>query len=127
MSFLREWVSQLRSYNRNIKLAIVANILTQIGLGAFMVVYNFYIRALGFSQQLNGEIIAMTSLATAIILVPAGIMSDRLGRKKVMAFGVFVGGVILSVRSLVELESFLLGTGFATGIALAFFQVSIIP
>ena len=60
MSFLREWVSQLRSYNRNIKLAIVANILTQIGLGAFMVVYNFYIRALGFSPQLNGEIIAMT-------------------------------------------------------------------
>lgn len=127
MSFLQEWVSQLRSYNRNVKLAIIANILTQIGLGAFMVVYNFYIRALGFSQQLNGEIIAMTSLATAIILVPAGIMSDRLGRKKVVAFGVFTGGLILAARSMVELESFLLGTGFATGVTLAFFQVSIIP
>ncbi len=87
MTFLQEWVGQFRTYNRNIKLAILANIFTQIGLGAFMVVYNFYIRALGLPQQVNGEIIALTSLATAIILVPAGIMSDRLGRKKVMAAG----------------------------------------
>ena len=127
MAFLLEWVQQLQSYNRNIRLAIVANILTQIGLGAFMVVYNFYIRELGFSQQLNGEIIALTSLATAIILVPAGIMSDRPGRKNVMLFGVCTGGIILAVRGMVELETFLLGAGFATGIALAFFQVSIIP
>lgn len=127
MAFLQEWVGQFQTYNRNIKLAIAANILTQIGLGAFMVVYNFYIRELGLSNQVNGEIIALTSLATALILVPAGIMSDRIGRKKVMAVGVVIGGLILAVRSIVELESFLLGAGFATGISLAFFQVSIIP
>lgn len=92
-----------------------------------MVVYNFYIRELGLPQNVNGEIIALTALATAMILVPAGVLSDRVGRKKVMAVGVFIGGLILAIRSLVEMESFLLGTGFATGISLAFFQVSIIP
>ncbi|MHA6250523.1 MFS transporter [Oceanobacillus sp. CAU 1775] len=127
MSFREEWTQQFKSYNKNIRLAIIANILTQIGLGAFMVVYNFYIRELGLSQNVNGEIIALTSLATALILVPAGILSDRIGRKKVMAIGILLGGVILTVRSIVELESFLLGAGFATGISLAFFQVSIIP
>lgn len=127
MAFLQEWVVQFKSYNRNIRLAILANILTQIGLGAFMVVYNFYIRELGLPQSVNGEIIALTSLATAMILVPAGILSDRVGRKKVMAAGIFIGGIILTVRSLVELESLLLSAGFATGISLAFFQVSIIP
>lgn len=92
-----------------------------------MVVYNFYIRELGLPQNVNGEIIALTALATAMILVPAGVLSDQVGRKKVMAVGVFIGGLILAIRSLVEMESFLLGTGFATGISLAFFQVSIIP
>lgn len=127
MAFLQEWMEQFKTYNRNIRLAIVANIFTQIGLGAFMVVYNFYIRELGLPQNVNGEIIALTALATAMILVPAGILSDRVGRKKVMAVGVFIGGLILAIRSLVEMESFLLGAGFATGISLAFFQVSIIP
>lgn len=127
MAFLQEWMEQFKTYNRNIRLAILANIFTQIGLGAFMVVYNFYIRELGLPQNVNGEIIALTALATAMILVPAGVLSDRVGRKKVMAVGVFIGGLILAIRSLVEMESFLLGTGFATGISLAFFQVSIIP
>jgi len=127
VAFIQEWVEQFKSYNRNIRLAILANILTQIGLGAFMVVYNFYIRELGLPQNVNGEIIALTSLATAIILVPAGILSDRVGRKKIMAVGVFIGGIILTIRSLVELESMLLSAGFATGISLAFFQVSVIP
>lgn len=127
MSFKEEWTQQFKSYNKNIRLAIIANILTQIGLGAFMVVYNFYIRELGLPQNVNGEIIALTALATALVLVPAGILSDRIGRKKVMTVGILLGGVILMVRSLVELESFLLGAGFATGISLAFFQVSIIP
>lgn len=127
MAFLQEWMEQFKTYNRNIRLAILANIFTQIGLGAFMVVYNFYIRELGLPQNVNGEIIALTALATAMILVPAGVLSDQVGRKKVMAVGVFIGGLILAIRSLVEMESFLLGTGFATGISLAFFQVSIIP
>jgi MFS family permease len=127
MAFVEEWLQQFKSYNKNIRLAIWANILTQIGLGAFMVVYNFYIRELGLPTTVNGEIIALTSLATAIILVPAGILSDRVGRKNIMAIGILLGGVILTIRSVVEMESFLLSAGFATGISLAFFQVSIIP
>ena len=60
----------------------MTNISTQIAMGIFMIIYNFYIRELGYSEQVNGNIIAMTALASAIILVPAGIISDRLGRKK---------------------------------------------
>lgn len=127
MTFVNEWIDQYKTYNRNIKLAILANIFSQIGMGMFMVIYNFYIRALGYSQEINGQIIALTALATAIILVPAGIMSDRLGRKKVMAFGIVTSGMILFLRSVVEPSSFLLVTGFFTGITTAFLQVSTIP
>jgi len=110
-----------------VKLAIWANVFSQIGLGMFMVIYNFYIRALGLTQDVNGQIISLTALATAIILVPAGILSDRLGRKKVMAFGVFLSGIVLVLRSMVEPQSLLLVTGFATGLFTAFLQVSSIP
>ncbi|WP_284140576.1 MULTISPECIES: MFS transporter [unclassified Virgibacillus] len=127
MAFFHEWSNQFKSYNQNIKLAIAANIFSQIGMGMFMVIYNFYIRALGLNQDVNGQVIALTALATAIILVPAGIMSDRLGRKRVMLFGIFGSGIILILRSVVEPTSLLLATGFATGIFTAFLQVSTIP
>ncbi|MBC5635410.1 MULTISPECIES: MFS transporter [Ornithinibacillus] len=125
--FLKEWSEQLKTYNQNIKLAIWANIFSQIGMGMFMVIYNIYIQELGLSHDVNGQVIALTALATAIILVPAGIMSDKLGRKRVMAFGVLLTGLILILRSLVELQSLLLITGFATGVFTAFLQVSSIP
>jgi MFS family permease len=125
--FLKEWSSQLKTYNQNIKLAIWANIFSQIGMGMFMVMYNIYIQELGLSHEVNGQVIALTALASAIILVPAGIMSDKLGRKRVMGFGVVLAGLILFLRSVVELQSLLLITGFATGIFTAFLQVSSIP
>jgi MFS family permease len=125
--FFQEWSKQFKTYNQNIKLAIWANIFSQIGMGMFMVIYNIYIQELGLSHEVNGQVIALTSLATAIILVPAGIMSDKLGRKRVMAFGVLLSGMILFLRSIVELQSLLIITGFATGIFTAFLQVSSIP
>ncbi|SET21424.1 Predicted arabinose efflux permease, MFS family [Oceanobacillus limi] len=125
--FFKEWSDQFKTYNKNIKLAILANLFSQIGLGMFMVIYNFYIRELGMSQDVNGQVISLQALATAIILVPAGILSDRLGRKKVMIFGVLLSGSVLIFRSIVEFQSFLLAAGFATGLFVAFLQVSSIP
>lgn len=127
MAFYNEWAEQIKSYNNNIKLTFVANILTQISLGIFMVIYNFYIRELGYNELVNGKVISMTSLATALVLIPAGIMSDRIGRKKLMLFGAAATGVILFTRSIVESQSLLIFFAFGTGLASAFIQVSVIP
>ncbi|WP_100333291.1 MFS transporter [Bacillus alkalisoli] len=114
-------------YNRNIRLFFITNILTQIGLGIFMIMYNFYIRELGYSEQVNGNMIAMTALASAIILIPAGIISDKIGRKKVMVFGLFFSSFFLLFRSTFEGELLLLTCAFLSGLTLAFLQVTAIP
>ncbi|WP_078544159.1 MFS transporter [Litchfieldia alkalitelluris] len=127
MNIVTEWKQQFSSYNSNIKLFFITNICTQIGMGIFMVIYNFYIRELGFNENLNGNIIAMTALASAIILIPAGIISDRLGRKKVMLLGIVTTACALMARSIFEMESFLLIAAFIGGLSNAFIQVSAIP
>lgn len=127
MPFLREWSTHIKSYNRNIKLALWANIFAQIGLGIFMVIYNFYIRELGYNEQVNGQVISMTSLATALILVPAGLVSDRFGRKRTMFLGALLTGIVLLFRGLIEAQSLLVTLAFVTGLASAFLQVSGIP
>lgn len=90
-------------------------------------IYNFYIRELGYNELVNGKVISMTSLATALVLIPAGIMSDRIGRKKLMLFGAAATGVILFTRSIVESQSLLIFFAFGTGLVSAFIQVSVIP
>lgn len=127
MPFFQEWSSQIKSYNQNIKLSILANVFAQIGFGIFMVIYNFYIRELGYAEQVNGQVISLTSLATALILVLAGMISDRFGRKKVMLMGSILTGIVFVLRGVFEAQTLLLILAFITGLTMAFIQVSSIP
>ncbi|MDP4086353.1 MAG: MFS transporter [Bacillota bacterium] len=127
MAYIHEWAGQIRAYNRNVKLSFLLNIVTQIGLGMFMVIYNFYIRRLGYSDSVNGKVISMGSLATAIALVPAGLVSDRLGRKKIIFIGILLSGFILVSRSIFSEQHLLVTTAFIGGLVMAFIQVSSLP
>ncbi|MGM0844892.1 MAG: MFS transporter [Bacillota bacterium] len=126
-SYLMNCLTNYKSYNFNIKMAILANLLTQIGLGIFMTLYNLYLRDLGYSELTNGNVIAMTALAQAIFLVPAGFLSDLWGRRKVMAIGAALAAVTLLGRSFFEGEMTLVVLAFGSGAFMAFIQVSMIP
>ena len=125
--WLGSWLKSLRSFNRNIRLFIVANVLIQIGMGVFSVMYNLYIRELGLPEAVNGSVISVTSLATAIMLVPAGILSDKFGRKWILITGTSLTAIMLLGRSIVTAEYPMLILGFATGIVWALTQVSGVP
>ncbi|WP_150285209.1 MFS transporter [Rummeliibacillus sp. TYF-LIM-RU47] len=124
---LRESITFFKSYNRNIKLLLLGNIFIQIGLGITAIIYNFYIRSLGYEDTMNGQVISLTSLATALFLLPAGIMGDRKGRKKILLFGLAAAGIFMLLRSVLESASLLLSIAFLLGGATAFFQVMVIP
>ncbi|MGM9948925.1 MAG: MFS transporter [Lysinibacillus sp.] len=124
---MKKWLQQVKSYNRNIRIFIMANILIQIGMGVFSVMYNLYIRELGLPEAVNGSVISVSSLATAIMLIPAGILSDKVGRKWMLITGTALTALMLFGRSVVTAEQPMLVLGFATGIVWALTQVSGVP
>ncbi|UCZ52572.1 MFS transporter [Bacillus shivajii] len=122
-----DWSDQFKGYNKNVRLFLVSSILAHIGMGIFMIIYNYYIRELGYDDQMNGSVIAFQSMATALLLLPAGILSDRIGRKKLIFVGAVFAASSLFLRAILSLEVLLLGTAFMTGMFMAFIQVSSIP
>lgn len=126
-NFLHSWTSQVKGYNRNVRLFFIASILCHIGLGMITVIYHYYIRELGFDEQMNGKVIAMMATAQAVMLLPAGMLSDKFGRKKAMIIGAFFSALIFMLRAILTAESVLLITAFASGLCMAFVQVSMIP
>ncbi|WP_096190086.1 MFS transporter [Evansella halocellulosilytica] len=122
-----EWAEQFKGYNKNVRLFLISSILAHIGMGIFMIIYNYYIRELGYDDQVNGSVIAFQSMATALLLLPAGILSDRIGRKKLIFVGAILAASSLLFRAVLSMEVLLLGTAFMTGMFMAFIQVSSIP
>lgn len=126
-NLLQEWKLQFSGYSRNILLFFWFNFVWNLGLGMFGLVYNLYVRSLGYEQTTVGSMVGMTALAAAIILIPAGIMNDRLGPKRVITFGLIFTIAALTARSLIELKEGMLISAFLGGMALAIVSATILP
>ncbi|MGG1554836.1 MFS transporter [Paenibacillus ferrarius] len=127
ITLLREWKYQLTGYSRNIKLFFWFNFVWNLGISMFGLVYNLYVKSLGFGQTTVGSMVGMSALAAAIILIPAGMMNDRFGPKKVISAGLIFTILALTARSLIQVEHGMLIAAFLGGMALAVVSATILP
>ncbi|GAB6931321.1 MFS transporter [Paenibacillus sp. JCM 10914] len=127
MGFAHQLAKDYRDWPRNIKLFFLANVLYQIGTGMFMILYNLYIQSLGYDASMNGTVVSIQSLATALMFIPIGFIGDRGNRKRILILGALLSGAGLIVRAFLESEFSLLGLAVYTGLFASFFQVLAIP
>lgn len=69
------------------KLFLLGTTFSGLGNGAINVVLQLYLLSLGFNSELIGSIILMSPIGTALLTIPAGILADRYGKKKIVLFG----------------------------------------
>lgn len=72
VSWISKMLEEPRKWPRNIRLFFMANLLYQMGTGMFSVLYNLYIQKLGFDDDMNGQVVSMQALATALLFIPVG-------------------------------------------------------
>lgn len=114
-------------WDRNIKLFFLSNLLFQAGSGLFSVLYNLYVQALGYGQALNGHIISVQSLATALLFIPIGLSGDRFSRKWLLFAGVLGAGFACFGRSYAEAAGSLQLYALLAGVFGAAIQVLAVP
>ncbi|WP_018754569.1 MFS transporter [Paenibacillus terrigena] len=127
MQLIQNVTTTWNAWNRNIRLFFIANILFQIGTGMFSVLYNLYIQALGYQDDMNGTIVSVQSLATALIFIPIGLISDRTSRKSLLIIGALFTGISFMGRAFASGESALMIYAVSAGLFMAFFQIIAIP
>lgn len=126
-AFVQEWIRQFRGFSRNIRLFLTFLFVWNVGLGMYGLVYNLYVKELGFAQTTIGHVVGMTAIASAVILVPAGVLNDRVGPKKVISFGVAAVICALTARALYVSEHGLLVSAFIGGMAQAIVSATVMP
>ncbi|WP_405156525.1 MFS transporter [Paenibacillus sp. FSL K6-0108] len=127
MRLLQQIHAEIRGWSRNIQLFFLASILYQIGNGMFSVLYNLYIQGLGYNDTMNGQIVSIQSLATAIMFVPIGLCGDLFSRKRLLITGALFSGIFLIGRSFDYSASGLIWFAVFSGLFAGVFQVLAIP
>lgn len=127
MRYLHQVKKGWNNLSINIKLFFLANVLFQIGGGMFSVLYNLYIQGLGYEDAMNGRVVGIQSLATALMFIPVGLLGDRTSRKRLLIIGAMFSGIAFIGRSFLISEFSLLSLAVFSGLFASIFQVLAIP
>ncbi|MBD3205165.1 MFS transporter [Candidatus Bathyarchaeota archaeon] len=79
--------------NLNAKYFLVGGITNGISNGVFNSVMQLYLISLGFEPTSLGRVFMMNSLGSTLLTVPAGILADRYGKRKMILAGFFFIGL----------------------------------
>lgn len=88
-------------FHRDARLFLGTSLVAGAALSLYWVNFNLYLASLGLSTATIGAIATAASLCGALVAFPASALSDRIGRRLVIA-----GGAMLSVVALVGLLVF---------------------
>ncbi len=107
-SFVQDYVARTREFGRNANLYVLHVIGMDMIHGSFNVLFNLYLLALGFDVRFVGLRLTIGFIASAITAVPAGLVSDRIGRKASFILGDGIGAIVALVMIHTRSEALLL-------------------
>ncbi len=116
-----------RRFGRNVWLLLVFTLGKGFQLSIGTVTINLYVYSLGYKQDVVGLVAGMSALGALLMSVPAGMLSDRLGRKPVLLFTGLLTPLTLVALALSMSEPVLLLSSFVNGIIASFYWVTAVP
>ncbi|MDY7078072.1 MAG: MFS transporter [Chloroflexota bacterium] len=124
---IRYLLRQIQGFSRNARLYLLATFIRGIQFGIFRLIFNLYIVSLGYRQDFLGLLRALDPLVMLLTSLPAGVLSDRIGRKRALLLS--STGRILSLLGFVFAPSAtgLVASSVALGGAKTLLHVSRLP
>lgn len=117
----------LSGFNLNIKLFLTRTFILGIYSGIHGVIFNLYILELGYREDFLGLMLSITLLASSLSSIPAGIICDRIGRKRMLVVSSLLSALAMLPLLLFVRPEVLLFFSALTGIFGAFTSVAVSP
>ena len=107
-AYFDEYLSKTRQFSRNANLYVLHVIGMDMIHGSWEILFNLYLLAIGFDIKFIGLRLVVQGIARAVTAVPAGLASDRWGRKTSFILGDGMGAILGLVQISTRSETMLL-------------------
>ncbi len=88
------YIAKIRLFSRNARLFMIHVVGMDVIFGTWTVLFNLYLLAVGFDIAFIGLRILLAAITRAVFSIPAGLISDRVGRKLSFILGDGMGAVM---------------------------------
>jgi MFS family permease len=86
MTRLLAYFHRFRGFDRDLTLLLLSSFVTSIVIGISGVIQPLYLSALGYDAAAVGALLGASALVSVGALLPAGVIADRYGRKRLLIF-----------------------------------------
>src|SRR3990172_2123851 len=76
-----EYLERIKNFSRNARLLLLRSLLVGLNWGIWTLLFNLYLLSLGFDKVFLSQMVAVNWLTHGAMVIPAGIISDMLGRR----------------------------------------------
>ena len=115
-----EYLQQFGRFQRNARLYLLANALTGISGGIFLVLYTLYLSALGYDTNLIGLVLFVATLGAGVAIFPAGLCIDRFSGKTILIWSTVLISIAGTGQMLFRNPVLLCASVFVVGVGIAF-------
>ncbi|HEC78437.1 MAG TPA: MFS transporter [candidate division WOR-3 bacterium] len=119
--------ANLRLFSRNARLFLIGTFFMGMGFSGFMLLFNLYLKTLGFPEGRIGNIISATTLGTVIMAIPASIVIRRVPIKRILLIATPIATFSYLIQITTVHYHLILTGGFAAGLAAVFSRVAAAP
>lgn len=109
------YIARMRMFSYNARLYMIHVVGMDVIHGTWEVVFNLYLLTIGFDVAFIGLRILLRAMSSAIMSIPAGIISDRIGRKMSFILGDGVGALMSLVAISTNNPTLILGAAVVAG------------
>lgn len=121
-------LTELQSFSRNARLFILSTSLSSVGTGIFYLVFNIYVvEGLSYSEYFLGALLSASSFAAALFCLPAGIIGDKIGRKRCLLVGNAATVLFMALLAIITSGPTLIAANASLGLVNTLAFVSFAP
>jgi predicted MFS family arabinose efflux permease len=122
-----QYIQTLRLFSRNARLFLVGTFFMGMGFSGFMLLFNLYLKSLTFAEGRIGNIIAITTIGTVLMAIPASIIIRRVPIKRLLLIATPIASISYMVQVSTATYQVILAGGFMAGLFVVFFRVAAAP
>lgn len=117
----------IKSFSDNAKIFLFSFFIFSISQGAYLTIFNLYLLNGGLNVALIGKILSFSGIGSAILAFPAGVLSDKKGRKFFILLSSLLSPLFFFIQSITLNLKILLISSFIYGASNSILFIMINP
>src|SRR6478609_6079276 len=97
---VRSYQAHFQELSSNVKIFLAGNAIQGVGLSIYSLLFNLYLKELGYGESAIGGLISTTSLGISLMAIPAALIIEKFHVKHLVVTGMVLSSLFYFLQVL---------------------------